>query len=286
VHYLEEWRALSAHIEGLGKAAELHARFSAINSADSYGRGKRLGEHSKRLLADLKRFRRQFSTALPPLASRRLDEFFEIDGPVIDLPYETESRAVIHGVVVLVALAAELMQLLSGEQQLIRSRTEVAFAHLQRLLVVDPDVRTKWKKAFKGTGETSCEALGAVHLLSHQVLAFKVNAEGARTDLVFREPPSLELLERSSAALVLTEWKVAKDEKVAKQRFSEARKQADLYRQGPLAAVELTSYRYAVVVSHKQVPIPDDEVDGGVTYRHINIAIEPDTPSVAAKKKR
>jgi hypothetical protein len=179
VHYLEEWRALSAHIEGLGKAAELHARFSAINTADSYGRGKRLGEHSKRLLAGLKTFRQQFDTALPTVAARRLDEFFKEDGPVIDKPYEIESRAVVHGVVVLVALAAELTQLLSDEQQLLRSRTEVAFAHLQRLLVVNHDVQKQWKDAF-GTGETACEALGAVHLLWHQILAFKVDAKGAR----------------------------------------------------------------------------------------------------------
>jgi hypothetical protein len=86
--------------------------------------------------------------------------------------------------------------------------------------------------------------------------------------------------------LVLTEWKVASDTKVAQQRFSEARKQADLYKQGPLAAIELTSHRYLLVVSMKQVPTPPDEVHGGVTHRHINIAIAPDTPSVAAKKKR
>jgi hypothetical protein len=105
-----------------------------------------------------------------------------------------------------------------------------------------------------------CEALGAVHLLAHQFLAFKINAAGARSDLVYSEPPSLELLERSSAALVLTEWKVAADAKVAQKRFTEARKQAELYRQGPLAAVELTSYRYAIVVTKKQVPIPHDEL--------------------------
>jgi hypothetical protein len=127
--------------------------------------------------------------------------------------------------------------------------------------------------------------LGAVHLLAHQFLAFKINAAGARSDLVYSEPPSLELLERSSAALVLTEWKVAADAKVAQKRFTEARKQAELYRQGPLAAVELTSYRYAIVVTKKQVPIPHDELAFDVTYRHINIAIEPNTPSAAAKKK-
>jgi hypothetical protein len=151
--------------------------------------------------------------------------------------------------------------------------------------MVDPDVRRKWTSAFNDAGETECERLGAVHLLWHHIWAFKVNAGGGRTDLVFPEPPPLELLERSSAALVLTEWKVAADAKVAAKRFVEARKQADVYRQGVLAAAELTDIRYLVVVTVKQIPVPADDASGGVTYRHINIAIDPDRPSVATKKK-
>lgn len=282
MHYLQQWNAVSAHIEGLMRAAELDQRFGHV---DSYGRRKRLGEHAKRILDSLREFRSRFGSHLPTAAAARLDQFFQEDGPIIELPYETESRAIAHGIVVLVALAAELSRLLADQQQILRSRTEVAFVHLQRLLAVDPDVRAKWLSAFNDPGETECERLGAVHLLWHHIWAFKAHAGGGRTDLVFPEPPPLELLERSSAALVLTEWKVAADAKVAATRFNEARKQADAYKQGVLAAAELTDTRYLVVVTMKQVPIPADDVSGGVTYRHINIAIDPDSPSVTAKKK-
>jgi hypothetical protein len=283
VHYLEEWRAFSAHIEGLKTAAGLNVQYGI--SADGYGRTKRLGEHCKRLLANLREFRTRFGTVLPRLVVSRLDEFFKDDGPVIEKAYGREDDAIPHSIVVLVALAGELEQLLSDQQQILRSRTELAFAHLQRLIIVDPDVKKKWTEAFDGSGESACEALGSVHLLWHQILAFKIDAKGARTDLVFPEPLSSELHARSSVALVLTEWKVASDEKIAQQRFGEAHRQADLYRQGVLATAELTNTRYLIVVSKKQVRTPDDDLAGGVTYRHVNIAIDPDTPSVAAKQK-
>ena len=86
--------------------------------------------------------------------------------------------------------------------------------------------------------------------------------------------------------LVLTEWKVA-DETNAAERFKEAREQAGLYKKGPLVAAELAIFRYLVVVSLKDLKrsdVPSDLQVGDVTYRHINIAIEPDVPSVQAKK--
>ena len=73
--------------------------------------------------------------------------------------------------------------------------------------------------------------MGSVHLLSQGIYAFKVNAEGARTDLVFAEPPDESLLARSVDGLVLTEWKVATDDN-AIQKFGEARAQAELYKRG------------------------------------------------------
>ena len=59
---------------------------------------------------------------------------------------------------------------------MLRARSERAFLHLRRLLAVDRDVRAKWKAAYEGKqGEVACEALGAVHLLSHGIYAFKVD---------------------------------------------------------------------------------------------------------------
>ena len=151
------------------------------------------------------------------------------------------------------------------------------------MIAVDKDIQTKWDKAFD-TGEVACEQLGAVHLLWHGIWAFKVDAAGARTDLVFSESsggPGDEA--RFTDGLVLTEWKLAASDEVARARFEEARAQAQKYAEGPLFANELLNYRYAVVVSRTQVTVPDDLVIGSTLYRHINIAVSPLVPSRASK---
>src|SRR5262249_48601291 len=152
---------------------------------------------------------------------------------------------------------------------------------LKRTLAVDEDVRTKWQRAFDSGGETACERLGSIHLLSQGIFAFKVNSEGARTDLVFPELPDESLLSRSVDGLVLTEWKKAATPRDAATKLAQARDQAERYRQGPLAGLELTGYRYLVVVSEHELPnvSGNGPNDGGAVYRHINIAIAPVVPS-------
>jgi hypothetical protein len=168
---------------------------------------------------------------------------------------------------------------LSDVQESIRATSERAFSHLQRSIVVDADLRTKWRRAFD-EGEVACERLGAVHLLLHGIWAFKVDGAGARTDLVFQEPvQDLSAAQRYADGLVLTEWKKATFDDQALQRFAEARSQAQRYAQGVLGGNELRRYRYAVVVTQQQVEVPADTEQSGVVCRHINIAVEPQTPS-------
>ena len=84
---------------------------------------------------------------------------------------------------------------------------------------------------------------------------------------------------------MLTEWKLA-NAKSATDRFSEARTQTDIYKQEPLATYELRDYRYLIAVSLEDLPqaaLPADLVASGITYRHINIAIEPEAPSKRAR---
>lgn len=149
--------------------------------------------------------------------------------------------------------------LLSDVQESIRSRSERAFSHLQRSIIVDEDLREKWNKAFE-SGEVACEKLGAIHLLLHGIWAFKVDAIGARTDLVFQEAAGDFIADqRYAEGFVLTEWKKAAKDSQSDQRF-------EGYAQGPLGAIELTGYRYLVVVSRQQVDIPDDLREGGIVY--------------------
>lgn len=51
------------------------------------------------------------------------------------------------------------------------------------------------------------------------------------------------------------------------------------YALGVLAGTELTRVRYAVLVSLADIAVPDDAIEGDVTYSHINIAVAPKTPS-------
>lgn len=175
--------------------------------------------------------------------------------------------------VLLGAFETEMAFVLSNQQEIIRVRSERAFAHLQRSIVADPEFGKKWRKAFKD-GEVACEKLGGAHLLAHGIFAFKVDAEGERTDLVFQDIVGNDASEeRYAEGIVLTEWKVARSDGDAEKRFSDAKRQADRYASGALGGSELAGYRYLVIVSGPQVKVPADITEGSVRYRHVNIAI-------------
>ncbi len=280
--YRDQWKALSSRIRGLMQAGELDSRYLAIRTSDIFGRTKRLREQSESVLEALKSFRDQFQYTLPPEGLTSIDDFVANSGDLITETTGTQAfqqERVWAALVLLGAFETEMSFILSDVQEVIRARSERAFAHLQRSVVVDQAFREKWKAAFE-QGEVACEKLGAIHLLQHGICAFKVDAAGARTDLVFQEPAGdFTDEQRYVDGFVLTEWKKAAREADAEQLFEQARAQAQLYAQGALAGIELTAYRYAVVVSRRQVNLPEDLSADGVVYRHINIAVEPQTPS-------
>lgn len=276
----EQWYALSARIRGLTAAGRMADQLLRPGG-DSLGAMVELGAHAAEILAELRVFgssldssSKRVKTAIERVAART--------APMLaDTAASTEMRQ-IHmrsALVSLAALESELSYLLRDHQADIRSRSERAFEHLQRLIVIDDDVRAKWRRAFDA-GEVACEKLGAVHLLGHGIRAFKVDSAGGRTDLVYEEAlPDSRVIQRSAEGLVLTEWKKLSDGGDAAKKFEEAVKQAQIYAKTVLAGTELTQYRYAVLVSKLEVKVPDDVEIGGVTYRHINIAVEPRTPS-------
>ena len=188
--YHDQWKALSSRIRGLMQAGELHSHFLRVRSSDSHGVAKRLREQCEGVLTLLRTFRSDFEHSLPPTALVQTDEFLTRTGPlIVDTSGTAESlrERVWAALVLLGAFETELSFLLSDTQETIRTRSERAFSHLQRSIVADPEFREKWKTAFED-GEVACEKLGAVHLLLHGIWAFKVDAAGARTDLVYQEP--------------------------------------------------------------------------------------------------
>lgn len=78
----------------------------------------------------------------------------------------------------------------------------------------------------------------------------------------------------------------ATSEDEVNKKFAEARYQTELYSGSVLAGVELTTYRYVIVVSRDRIAVPANLTKNGVVYRHINIAVDPQTPSQEVKRRR
>lgn len=286
--YLMSWKALSGRIEGLVKAAQL------CRPDDSFRTLNELGDQASRTIADLEDFKSSFSRTLPQSALDAINNCVRTEGtsPASLLRAAMaegpgfRSERIWSALIRLASFETEMTFILSDTQTPIRARSELAFLHLQRLIVVDAATRKQWQDAFK-CGEVACEKLGAVHLLLHGIWAFKVSAEGERTDLVFPEQRvSGEGDERYADGLVLTEWKIASSDDSAQERFAAARAQAQRYAQGVLAGSELARFRYVIVVTPRHVTRPDDISEGPVIYRHINIAVVPETPSQARSLRR
>jgi hypothetical protein len=277
------WINLSARVQGLIEASKLAADMFR-DKGDAMGVFVRLQEHASAILSDIKGFGDSPGPEFPDAAKaiERVNQ--QIGSMLIDTSASTDMRQ-IHiksAIVILAALAGEITYILRDTQDAIRSRAERAFEHLQRVILVDEDVRQKWKTAY-GINEPHCEKLGAIHLLSHAIWAFKVHAERGRTDLVYQDRlTDTALVERVSEGLVLTEWKrYTPGGKSADTLAREARDQAENYAAGVLAGIELCQYRYIILVSERSIPVPDDLVIGMKTYRHINLQVDPQTASKA-----
>jgi hypothetical protein len=277
--------SIEARIRGLVAAAHLHAALLQVRDSDTYRRGGYLGMQALDVLKSIIAFVAQFRGSLPPAAIQAMEMFigerrglFEEAGGTPDVKHE-RNRAV---VVFLAGLETQISFLLHDIQPAIKARSELAFAHLARSIAADLDIRRKWQTAYEA-GERQCEALGAIHLLSHGLFAFKVSAAGAQTDLVYQDalPAQLEYVQ----GLVLTEWKRASKGQI-ENAFAEARRQAELYVPGPFSDNELLNYRYAVVVFDEPGAVAQDEQAEGIVYRHILLPVNPSVPSKLAQQKR
>jgi hypothetical protein len=284
---LDEWTRLSARIHGLVSSSELYSSLLPRNH-DSYAVIADLGRTAEAICSDLGNLRvtlgesnREVQTRIEAAESRARQLLAESATRNQDVRHTCIRSALI----VLSALEAEVSYLLSDRQASIRGRAERAFEHLKRSIVVDKVLGERWRTAFhEARGEEACEKLGAVHLLSHGIWAFKAHTSTARTDLVYQQPLDEISAARSAEGLVLTEWKRFTGGN-SDRLFATAREQSKDYASGVLGGTELTRVRYAIVVSEKSIATPDDVSQGGVTYRHINIPVDPETPSEAAPRR-
>jgi hypothetical protein len=279
------WSAIAARLEGVERTAMTYAGYLGNSSAKAMpGADDVIFDACVSTWKAIQQFRTGFGDALPPIVSVAIDTFASANGAKIvtgGLGADFTAKRVI--VMKLMLLGGEITHGMNDHSEEIRSAAELAFKHLQQMIVVDQDVRAKWKTAYIG-GETDCEKLGGVHLLWHGIQAFKAHATGGRTDLILPEPLKWE--ENSGVrGLVLTEWKKG-DRSDVSRKYEAAKRQAVQYASGALGGVELRRFRFLVLVTEKAVTVPADEVEDGVTFRYVNIAVDPDSPSVAAVASR
>ncbi len=240
------------------------------------GQPTELEAQARAIVRDLDSFKRRYRYSLPPALNGLFEETTKVIGALPPSPWNEHYMT--RAAIAILALETEADYLLADTTQHLRLLSERAFEHLQRSIAADKHVQERWKSAFE-QGETQCERLGAVHLLSFGIFAFKAHSESARTDLVFPDRRVEWQSASYSEGIVLTEWKVARTRAEETSRYKEAMVQAELYSSGILAGIELATVRYLVVVSERQIQLQPDEQKGDILYRKINIAVDPRTPS-------
>lgn len=277
------WDEIRLAIDRLERSTE--ALFSSVRmntNGDYYGLSNRmLIPFALGIVGQIQGFRSAHAAEIPSEAVKVLDELL---GKGFSVTKEPSGLPGIGGlVVVLMTIRAEFEPYVTDRELPGKRLVERAFAHLQRSIVADKDIGRKWRRAFSD-GETACEALGGCHLLLHGIWAFKVSAARERTDLVLGDKLGIGSdIIGAAEAMALTEWKRAKTPGDATTLATTALHQASLYAAGSLAGFEIRSVRYLVLVTKDRVALPADVLAGGVTYRHINIAVEPATPSIGAR---
>lgn len=285
--FLSEWRTLSARIGGFKEAFDIYLRALSLSHIRTSVGGPSLNAILANIVTDIVQFTKKHSQDLPAEALVPLRSVGR-PTPVALMHACDNSRPYTPDILLrtatqIIAMRGEVDHFLTRGEVSIRALTDRSFLHLQRLVSVDHDVRSKWEEAF-GQGEVRCEQLGSTHLLWHGIYAFKVSAKGEQTDLVFQDGID-ETTARSAAGLVLTEWKVLRRPGDLSTKIKEAQAQAQRYSSGALAGVELRGTRYLVMVSKSPHPMPADTVTNGIVYRHINVAVSGETPSAYAKRQ-
>lgn len=253
----------------------------------------RIMPHAKEIYEAVKKLKERYELVLPPPANKCLDDFIKDDNfnkllsTTELMTAGSQSIDVQARLTLLASLQSELTYHLPDFSAVAKRLSERAFLHLQRSIMADSSVKQRWIEAFEN-GEVACEKLGGAHLLLHGIWAFKVSAEGGGcTDLVLQEP-LIDLIEVESAAeaLVLTEWKTVRRGSEQESKAKEARLQVSIYASGVLGGTELRQYRYLVLVSKNWLRKTPDIQEGDTVYRHVNIAVDPQSPSEAARTNK
>jgi len=282
MNWIERWRSLSARIDGFLSAANFVAQCLQAHSILAAGVPQWLRAELDSITVEFRKLHADCSSTMPPEAASALADYFA--NPPIWSAQGGFDAVTVQGLAPLFMFRSRFDYLIRDSEVEAQNLTELAFEHLNRLIVASSETKAAWAAAFKG-GEVFCERLGAVHLLSHGIWAFKVQAHGGATDLVYNEPLARNIfpLSRVSRAIVLTEWKLVHDADQLQRVAEIARTQAADYAGGILGDLELKRIRFIVLVGQHKLTPPDDVVVEKVVYRHVFISVNPQVPSAHAR---
>lgn len=281
-----DWRSIDARISGLEATVSMMTRAAALPGLNYE---QILLSATKQTILNIGRsvskFSEDYADVIPPSATTVLAALLYGPPPLPQTGAELSTwQAAINAIAALIGKRAEVSMALLDYDSLGRQRTARAFEHLARSIIVDDGLKARWETAFQ-TDEVACERLGAVHLLLHGIWAFKVDAIGERTDLVLQEKLDItRTVAEATDFMVLTEWKLVRNIGELSSKADEGRHQAARYSRSSLAATELAAIRYIVLVTQYGVVVPADIADGSRIYRFVNIAVSPESPSVAARR--
>jgi len=280
-----DWLALHDRIEGVEQAFNLYLAALNVSSEDPFAMRRnvfRPAFHS--VFEAIMSFREAHRGHLPATATATIDRFVNQHSGILANQELDNFGHTAACATALSGFRSELRFQLTDRSAALLRLTERALLHLQRTIVADASVAGKWQGAFK-EGETTCEQLGAVHLLLHRIWAFKSSASGERTDLVYNEPMPPDTATSVAEGLVLTEWKLVRAPSELAAKLAAAESQASLYSKGILGGVELADSRFIIAVSEDRLSMPPDSNAGGIMYRRRNIAVAPSTPSRSAIRR-
>jgi hypothetical protein len=266
--WISRWKNISTKILQLQEVSR--AYFDSINSfgVDHYGiGGSSIIPAARDLFAEVVEMKRAFPTMPGEVMTMiaKLEKNFSSHHKFTGIP--GVGGAMVH----LGLFNSEVNFYLKDNETLIKDRVKLALLHLQRTLIVDPEIRKKWLNAYN-EGDEAIEKLGATHLLSHGVWAFKPAADHEKRDLVLNTAIKADEVQAVGACLVLTEWKKVTSESLAeksKQALTEARKYGDAY----LAGSELKKEKYLILVSENHLQVPHNVQDDDIRYVYVNLSI-------------
>jgi hypothetical protein len=265
--WVSRWKNISSRIFQLQEVSKSY--FDSINSfgVDHYGiGGTSIIPAAKDLSLEIIELRKTF-TRLPPKVVALITK--------LEKNFNGHKFTGIPGVggamVILGVFNSEMNFYLKDHEILMKERMKLAFTHLQRSLIADPELQRKWLASFQES-DAWIERLGGAHLLSHGVWGFKVREDGERVDLVTNHGIKVDDVEAVGATLVATEWTRAHSENLAeKVKHLHARSKHYLGRE--FIGSELRTERFLIVVSETPLIMPRNATDGEVEYVYLNLPL-------------